>query len=241
MNLLDESLRREPPLNEQSALRRAEELLRTIPPYPIDRYIGRGIVICGGGERYLPCAWVCIRMLRHLGCALPIELWHLRRSEGDARVSTQLAALNVRCVDAAEVRRRCPARYLGGWELKPYAILHSSFEQVLYLDADNVPVRDPGYLFDARPFDETGAVYWPDYGRLPATADIWRIVGVPYRDEPEFESGQMDELAAILATGARRLLALRTNPAPGHVEPAAEPPHMQLALSAQTSVTVPRG
>jgi len=130
-------------------------------------------------------------MLRHLGCQLPIELWHLRASEGDARISDVLAKLDVRCVNAADVRRHHPARYLGGWELKPYAILRSEFEQVLYLDADNVPVRDPSYMFDARAFADAGAVFWPDYGRLAADASIWRICGVRYRDEPAFESGQL--------------------------------------------------
>ena len=38
----------------------------------------RGIVICGGGQRYFPCAWVCIRTLRELHkTKLPIELWFL--------------------------------------------------------------------------------------------------------------------------------------------------------------------
>src|SRR5205085_2739777 len=41
----------------------------------------RGIVICAGGPRYLPCAWVCIKMLRHVGCELPIEIWHLGPAE----------------------------------------------------------------------------------------------------------------------------------------------------------------
>src|SRR4029453_2174085 len=57
--------------------------------------------------------------------------------------------------------------------------------------ADNVPVRNPEYLFDAEPYRQRGAVFWPDYGRLAPTRAIWRICGVPYRDEPEFESGQI--------------------------------------------------
>ena len=51
------------------------------PPYPEARFHGRGIVVCGGGDKYFPCAWVCIRMLRHVGCTLPIELWHVGQAE----------------------------------------------------------------------------------------------------------------------------------------------------------------
>jgi ADP-heptose:LPS heptosyltransferase len=189
--LIDEILHRDPPLTKETARSTADQFVSGISPYRGDRFNGRGIVICGGGEKYLPCAWVCIRMLRGMGCTLPIELWQLRTTEGDIRVEGALAKLGVRCVNAAKVRQQFPARYLSGWELKPYSILHSAFEQVLYLDADNVPVVDPSYLFESGPFADAGAVFWPDYGRLAPDADIWRICGVPYHNEPEFESGQM--------------------------------------------------
>jgi ADP-heptose:LPS heptosyltransferase len=191
LRLIDERFHRNPPLTEVNARPTADRFVSELAPCPVGRFRGRGIVICGGGQKYLPCAWVCIHMLRHLGCALPIELWQLRATEGNARVAAALAQLGVRCINAAEVRRQHPARYLGGWELKPYSILHSEFEQVLYLDADNVPVADPSRLFDVPQFAEAGAVFWPDYGRLGASADIWRVCGVPFRDEPEFESGQI--------------------------------------------------
>ena len=31
------------------------------------------------------------------------------------------------------------------------------------LDSDNIPVRDPAFLFDSFEFKELGAVFWPDY------------------------------------------------------------------------------
>lgn len=189
--LVDETRDREPPLTEHTARAAADEFVRNIAPYPASRFAGRGIVICGGGAKYLPCAWVCIGMLRQLGCQLPIELWQLRRSEADARLNDAFEELGVRQICAAEVRLAHPVRYLGGWELKAYSLLHSAFEEVLSLDADNVPVRDPTSLFDAPEFAATGAVFWPDYGRLGPERDIWRVCEVPYRDEPEFESGQM--------------------------------------------------
>ena len=75
--------------------------------------------------------------------------------------------------------------------MKPYAILHSPFEEVLFLDADNVPVHDPTYLFDDPRYRATGAAFWPDGGRTPPGSDRWRIFGVDYRDEPDQESGQI--------------------------------------------------
>jgi hypothetical protein len=61
----------------------------------------------------------------------------------------------------------------------------------LSLDADNVPVVEPSFLFNTPEFIKTGAIFWPDYGRLAPTRSIWKFCGVPYQDEPEFESGQM--------------------------------------------------
>lgn len=180
-----------PRINEQTARAQANAFVATIPAYPQQRFKGRGIVVCGGGEKYLPSAWVCVHMLRELGCNLPIELWQLFQGEVASEVERALAQIDVHCVDASQVRQQHPARFIGGWELKPYAILHSRFEEVLYLDADNVPVIDPTFLFDAPQFIRHGAVFWPDYGRLAPDRSIWRICGVEYRDEPELESGQI--------------------------------------------------
>ena len=68
-------------LNEDNARRAADAFVRAAPPYPAGRFAGRGIVVCGGGEKYFPCAWVCLRMLRRVGCGLPVELWHIGQEE----------------------------------------------------------------------------------------------------------------------------------------------------------------
>ena len=182
-------------LTPQNAEAQAVKFLAEMPPPPED-LSGRGIVICGGGQRYFACAWVCIQMLRESGCTLPIELWYLGPMEMDARMKSLVAPYGVVCRDGRSHRRDSqrrpkPASPLGGFELKPYAILHSRFREVLLLDADNVPVRNPEYLFELTEYAEHGAIFWPDYGRLSRSREIWGICGVSYRDEPEFESGQI--------------------------------------------------
>jgi ADP-heptose:LPS heptosyltransferase len=169
-----------------------DRFVKSIPQYP-GIYQGRGIVICGGGMRYLPSAWVCINMLRRLGCRLPIQLWYLGKREMDDRMRAMLAPLGVESVDAVKMRRKVPARILNGWELKAYALLHSSFEDVLLLDADNVPVVNPEFLFETRQFRSRGAIFWPDYGNggTPKALPVWRSCGLRQPREPEFESGQI--------------------------------------------------
>lgn len=164
--------------------------------FPANTFSGKGIVLCGGGN-YFTCTWVCINLLRYLGCTLPIELWYRGPSEMNVNMINWLGPLNVKCIDAYTHAGKYGRHRLNGWELKAYAIVHSAFEEVLYLDVDNMPVKDPSFLFDSSPYHDFGAVFWPDryFGRgtgiqwlKPAA---WSVCGIEYRDEPEFEAGQL--------------------------------------------------
>jgi hypothetical protein len=155
----------------------------------------RGIVIAGGGLKYFPNVWVCVNMLRELGCILPIQVWYLGDGEMDPYTKRLLAPLGVECVDARKMEAAHPCRILCGWELKPYATLYSPFAEVLFLDADNAPVREVSYLFDTPQFREYGAIFWPDYACWQLKRDVWEIFGMPeiaerWESEVAFESGQ---------------------------------------------------
>jgi hypothetical protein len=181
--------------NVQEAYRHAAAAFaRDLPTYP-GGFVGRGIVIAGGGA-YFPSAYITLRTLRHVGCALPVQLWHLA-GELTPRMIALIEPLGAVCVNADAVARSSPFRFLHGhwwkgWQLKPYAVAHCSFEEVLLLDADCYPVRDPGFLFEWRQYQERGAVFWPDLtsssGLLAMAART--VFGVePGR--PAFESGQV--------------------------------------------------
>jgi len=169
---------------------RTARAIASPPPFP-DTFRGRGIVMCAGGVGYFTCAWVCVHQLRRLGCTLPIQMWHLGPGEMDAHMRSLVAPLGVECVDAHGVRRAEGGRLFRGCEVKPFAILRSPFREVLFLDADNVPVVNPEFLFDTPEFRETGAIFWPDLFRMKPEHSAWSAFGVPYRDEPEFETGQI--------------------------------------------------
>lgn len=178
------------PVNKYNARILMDKALASTPPYP-GGFDGRGIVLCGGGVQYYTNAWVAIKTLRRLGCRLPIELWHLGPEEMDATMAGLVRPMGVRTRDALDVRGHVWKRSWPAWALKPFAMLHSRFREVLLLDADNVPVADPAYLFSAPAYVREGAVFWPDRGRWGPTQPIWQICGIPYRDEPEVESGQL--------------------------------------------------
>jgi len=172
--------------------------LRSLPrmmPHP--RAV-RGIVTVAGGRLYFRLWWHLAYVLRGLGCTLPLELWHLGGSEMDVEMAKAAADLGATVIDAtahAEAHGHEPPA--GGWQAKAYAMRHSGFADAMFLDADQVPARDPTYLFVDPAYLRTGAIYWPDLppGRerkhwVPPVA--WRNVGLePQPAARPFESGQM--------------------------------------------------
>lgn len=173
--------------------RRLQSAVRAATPEP-PPFEGKGIVMAAGGPIYFRCAYVVASLLRKLGCRLPIEFWHLGPEELDERMAALVAPLDVTCRDARAILP--PPRRLAGWELKPWAILHSAFEDVLFLDADNLPVRDPTDLFESEVYQEFGAVFWPDLdASLVSTGRIgsatWDIAQIEWREGPTFDSGQI--------------------------------------------------
>jgi hypothetical protein len=170
-----------------------DSVLQSKAEYPVGRFAGRGIVMCAGGPRYFTGAWISLHILREvLKCSLPVEVWYLGREEMDEAMVTLLESIpEVKCINAFEVRKSHPARRLFGWESKPYAIINSSFREVIFIDADNTPVQNPAIFLETSEYRATGATFWPDITRLPRDHEIWKICRIAYRDEPEFETGQI--------------------------------------------------
>uniref|UniRef100_H3GDJ3 Nucleotide-diphospho-sugar transferase domain-containing protein n=1 Tax=Phytophthora ramorum TaxID=164328 RepID=H3GDJ3_PHYRM len=145
-------------------------------------------------------AYATIRALREvLNCQLPIEIWfrpdEMRKSpEGLDPLKSLTSDGIVGNLTFEKIDDPRAVRF----NAKIYAIYHSKFDQVLFLDADNVPVRDPSYLFETPEFVETGAVFWPDYWHpgntiffVNAKSLVWQLLGTDFVDMFEQESGQV--------------------------------------------------
>lgn len=178
-------------------------------PYP-GGFSGRGIVSCvsakpgySSGKNlehgYFPAAWVMLHELRRHGCTLPVTFCHLGPFEWDPLLTELVKPLGVDVIDlrAWDATPAGGMRIMNGWETKIAAILAAPYEEVLFLDADNIPIRDPAPLFDHRDYRETGAAFWPDVP--PSRGDhkewlpevVWRNAGMDYRHEVDFETGQI--------------------------------------------------
>lgn len=125
-----------------------------------------GIITCGGGKYWLGVVILC-RLLREVGCTLPIQAWH--RGSRESVDPDDVANLGVKVIDADRLFPKFPSRikrgwHGGGWEIKTYAMLHSGFERILFLDADAYCVRNPEPLFSM--LDDSRFVYWQDLPSL---------------------------------------------------------------------------
>lgn len=61
----------------------------------------------------------------------------------------------------------------GGWALRPFAILASSFKKVILSDADTVFLQNPELLLEEPGFKKTGALFYHDRLLSPASQDTY--------------------------------------------------------------------
>jgi FkbM family methyltransferase len=151
----------------------------------------RGIVICAGGWRFFASLYVTVRMIRHVGCELPIQVWYLGDwGEFDPRMEQALERFDVGWINGQAFARDhgLARRILGGWEMKAFAAAHCPFREVISLDADSYPAYDPEEFMAHPEYQRVGAAFWPDQGKLEPGQ--WERFGLPYHDEPAWETGQ---------------------------------------------------
>ncbi|KAG7381631.1 hypothetical protein PHYPSEUDO_005789 [Phytophthora pseudosyringae] len=143
-------------------------------------------------------AYALIRTLRKvLKCKLPIELWYCPQElYGFPGPLTPLKHLVDS--DSTITFHKIEDTRAMGFGAKVFSIYNSLLDRVLFLDADNFPVRDPSSLFDSPEFETTGAVFWPDYWHPENTifnihvkSMLWELLDTPFVDMFEQESGQL--------------------------------------------------
>lgn len=123
----------------------------------------RGIVICIGNHQFQYAA-TTIRAIRQvLKSQLPIQVFYIR--DGDLTPTRKLyLETEFENVHTVAVVDRINDQFtkFGGWALKPYAILASSFQEVILMDADTFFFKKPDTLFDDAGYRKTGALFFYD-------------------------------------------------------------------------------
>jgi hypothetical protein len=140
--------------------------MEDLDPYPARRFEGRGIVLLGGNGKTLDLIQITLRMLRELNCRLPVEVWHLP-GELTARDTLMLQELGATPRDFGGADVLFPMKEIKGreknFQIKVAAWVNSAFEEIIGLDSDVMPIRDPTYLFETDVYQRTGQIFWPDW------------------------------------------------------------------------------
>uniref|UniRef100_H3GDH9 Nucleotide-diphospho-sugar transferase domain-containing protein n=1 Tax=Phytophthora ramorum TaxID=164328 RepID=H3GDH9_PHYRM len=150
--------------------------------------------------KLIASAYATIRALRTvLQCQLPIEVWYRQQEirAGSEALAPLLELANTS--EAGEISfHKINDLWATGFGAKVFAIYNSFFDRVLFLDADNVPARDPSFLFDSPEFVDTGAVFWPDFWypgytifNIHGQSLVWEVLGTTFVNSFEQESGQL--------------------------------------------------
>lgn len=133
---------------------------------------GRGIVLTAGDDQ-APYLLTTIYSFRQLGCTLPIEVMYLGDQDLGEDYRAELEALpGVITRDIAQMTSD-RGWALKGWAAKPFAILLSSFREVIFIDADSLFFRNPEVLFEEPDYKKTGALFFKDRLIMPENKKRW--------------------------------------------------------------------
>ena len=146
---------------------------------PRDSYHGDGIVTVGGGKFSL-MAFLVIKTLRNQGTTLPVEVFIPPSGEGETLCcNALLPQYNAKGIYISDIlpQHMIDKFEFKGYQFKSIAIIASSFENLLLLDADNFPIKPLDHVFEAEPYTSTGLVLWPDFWRRTTQPAYYDIAG----------------------------------------------------------------
>lgn len=154
-----------------------------------------GLVSTAGGD-YLPVFVISLRMLRRTGTTLPVEVFMADHEEYEEHIcEVVLPSLNARCVILSDTLESGQGSVrITRYQLKVFAMIFSSFESILFLDADSFPIQNPEPLFASQLFREHGFITWPDFWASSASAYFYDITGQnvpPMADRASTEAGEI--------------------------------------------------
>lgn len=224
----------EAPLNEFASLKKGFEFrpdLLKIPQQDVDnmrdahaRFVAQvpelaqklpyangtqGIAVAASGA-LLPVFLVSLKMLRRTGSTLPIEVFMESKNQYEREIcEIVLPPMNATCMILSEILEAVPQKVkMSRYQLKALALALSSFDEVLLLDADNLPVEQPEHLLDSEPFLSKGFVSWPDYWANTASPKFYEISQQPIPSTSERAASEAGQLLLSKSKHASTLLLI---------------------------------
>ena len=123
-------------------------------------YHGRGIITASEGSKRFLQTLISLTILRK-DCDLPIELFYADEDELNNQQLMMLKSFNVRCINIQTFNKfkNYDAR---NFSIKALAIYLSSFEEVIWMDADVIPLINFQDCFDIPIYKKYGQLFFED-------------------------------------------------------------------------------
>lgn len=147
-------------------------------------------MVAGNADTLQRVKW-SVAYMRQQGTTLPVQVYHFpsERPADDDPIRQELDELAVQLVEATGQSK--DAGKTKSYHLKALAVVQCPWREVLYLDSDSIPLRDPEYMFDSPSYLRTRFWATPDYWKTSANNPMWAILGIRCRNEWEMEAGQI--------------------------------------------------
>jgi hypothetical protein len=176
-------------------------MLKNVPAYEqvASQFQGKGIVFTSY-HKVFNLTVTGIQFIRESGCTLPVEIWQCNGEllPGDLNRVKELENVTVEDLCSSGDRYHIPVAPVAAnqrnFHVKTAAIVNSRFQEVLYLDSDNLPIRNPEYLFQDPHYIKTGSLFWPDFWGQNHRNSLWDVLDIQGKQEfgaYEQEAGQL--------------------------------------------------
>ncbi|KAF9357712.1 hypothetical protein BGX26_003231 [Mortierella sp. AD094] len=184
-------------------------------------YKGRGLVFCAGNGQFEFVVTSIQSIRNRLKSTLPIQVYHMGDDDLSRERQTYLREManNIDVIDVTQILDNDYMK-LGGWAIKPFAMLASNFEEVMFVDADAYFLQDPVTLFDDPGYQATGALFFYDrtlfagsheqpewlksvsplLSSFPATSRMFRLVSAHEQESGVVLINKRTRFLGLLAT-----------------------------------------
>ncbi len=144
--------------------------------------------------------YVLINELVRLEHSLPIEVFCRQGELNDKQISVLEAVsptIKVKIIKGNAKDFTTPYGTKAGWSVKIYALYESEYQENLWIDSDNYPIRNVEFLFNDAEYQSKGSLFWRDVmstdraNRYHDGAPLWPVFRVQPNDAEPFEAGQL--------------------------------------------------
>lgn len=160
---------------------------------------GRSIVTSMYNSEFAS-GYVLLKELIRLDHKLPIEVFCRAGELSSTQISIlETVAPNIKVKTIAGNAKDFTTIYgtKAGWSVKIHALHESEYQENLWIDSDNYPIRNVEFLFDDAEYRAKGSLFWRDVmstdraNRYHDGAPLWPVFNVQPNDAEPFEAGQL--------------------------------------------------